>query len=377
MTAPPVDRRKLLFFVTEDYYFVSHRLALGIAARAAGYDVAVVTRVRECGDIIKRSGLRLIPLENARSSLNPLRDLRMLGRLAGIYRRERPDIVHHVAMKPVLYGSLAAWLAGRPHVVNALTGMGWLFTSGNGLAPLLKPGVRQALRLAVRRGTALVQNPDDEALLRRLGVPDHRIRCVAGAGVDVAKFRPGPAPAGVPVVVLPARLLWDKGVGEFVEAARLLRNRGVTARFLLAGEPDPMNPASISPKDVAGCVREGIVEHLGWVADMPALLALSHIVCLPSYREGLPKSLIEAAAAGKPIVTTDVPGCRAVVQHEDNGLLVPRADARALADALERLILDPALRDQMGARGRIRAEQEFAQEVVIQETLALYRDGAR
>ena len=367
--------RKLLFFVTEDHYFVSHRLPLAVAAQQAGYDVCVVTRVRVKGDAIRGAGIRLIPLENARSSLNPLRDLRTLWNLIAVYRQEQPDIVHHVAMKPVLYGTIAAWVAGVPRVVNAFAGMGWLFTSRRGSARWLRLAVRAALRQVVRSGIALVQNPDDARFLAGLGASADRIRRIAGSGVDLTKFRPTSPPGGDPVVVVPARLLWDKGVGEFVAAARLLRARGVSARFVLAGAPDPLNPASITEREVTAWVHEGIVEHVGWIEDMPRLLASSHIVCLPSYREGMPKALIEAAAAARPIVTTDVPGCRDVVAHGDNGYLVPSGNARALADALQRLLDDPSLRASMGARGRERAEREFGIDRVIDQTLAIYREA--
>lgn len=370
-----VTRRKLLFFVTEDYYFVSHRLTLALAAKAAGYDVCVVTRVRDSGDIIRGAGLRLIPFENARSGLNPFVEFGTLCRLILLYRRERPDLVHHVAMKPVLYGTVAARLAGRSTIINAVAGMGWLFTSGAGLARWLMPAVHWALRRVLSTGVAVVQNPNDAHLLTQLGVPESQIRRVPGSGVDLQQFRPQATPEGTPVVILPARLLWDKGVGEFVAAARLLRQKGVAARFLLAGEPDPVNPASIPSDDISQWVREGVVEHLGWVPDMTRLLATCHLVCLPSYREGLPKSLIEAAAAGRPIVTTDVPGCREVVTDGDNGFLVPPRNADALAEALARLIANPGLRQEMGARGRIRAEQEFGLDAVIQQTLALYREA--
>lgn len=374
-TAHGTSDRKLLFFVTEDYYFVSHRLALAVAARNAGYDVSVVTRVRETGDIIRNAGIRLIPFEMARSGINPINEILTLLRLIRLYRRERPDIVHHVAMKPVLYGSLAARCAGRPRVINAIAGMGWLFTSTAGAGRWLQPAVQRALRWAASSGIVLVQNSDDEKLLVNIGVLLSRIRRIAGSGVDLQRFRPSPAPSGMPTIVLAARLLWDKGVGEFVEAAQLLQRRGVRARFVLAGEPDDANPASVPRERLSDWVREGAVEHLGHVSDMPALLAHSHIVCLPSYREGLPKSLIEAAAAGRPIVTTDVPGCRGVVTHGDNGLLVPSRDPVALADALERLIADADLREQMGARGRVRAEQEFGLASVISQTLALYSEA--
>ena len=371
-----VDRPKLLFFVTEDYYFVSHRLPLAQAAQAAGYDVCVVTRVRKDGEVIRRCGFRLIPFENVRSSLNPVRELRTLCRLIRVYRRERPAIVHHVAMKPVMYGTIAARLAGTPAIINAVVGMGWLFTSRGGLARLLAPAVRWALRRVLNAGVALVQNPDDARLLEDFGVAPSRIRRVDGSGVDLHRFRPCPSPDNVPAVVLPARLLWDKGVGEFIAAARLLRQRGLVARFLLAGVPDPLNPASIQLSEVEAWVREGVIEYAGWVADMPALLASCHVVCLPSYREGLPKSLIEAAAAGRAIVTTDVPGCREVVRHGDNGLLVPPHDATALADAIERVVGHKALRDEMGKRGRLRAEQRFGIDAVVRQILVLYNEAA-
>lgn len=364
--------KSLMYFVTEDWYFVSHRLPLAVAARDAGYTVSVVTRVRDHGQHIEGAGLRLIPFEHTRGGINPLRELPTLLRLILLYRSERPDITHHVAMKPVLYGSIAARLAGTPLVVNALAGMGWLFSSHSGLARWLNPLVRLGLRNALRSGIALVQNPDDAHQLMRLGVRESRIRLIAGAGVDLQQFRPRPEPEGIPVVVLAARLLWDKGVGEFVSAARLVRNRGIAARFVLAGEPDSMNPASIPPDHISAWVREGVVEHVGWVRDMPRLLAESHIACLPSYREGLPKSLIEAAAAGLPIVTTDVPGCTHVVRNGENGILVPPGDSEALAQALERLIRDSTLRQRMGELGRIRAEREFALDKVIRETLMLY-----
>lgn len=368
--APP----RLLFLVTEDWYFCSHRLPLAVAARAAGYEVAVVTRVRMHGEQIRRAGIRLIPFENARGSLNPFSDFVALMRLILIYRRERPAIVHHVAMKPVLYGSLAARIARVPYVVNALAGMGWLFTSSGRLGRILIPAVRLGLARLLKSGVAVVQNPDDAGLLRQLGIPSSNVRVIAGSGVDLKEFGPRPEAPGRPRVILAARLLWDKGVGEFIEAARLLRDRGIQAEFILAGAPDQENPRSIPVAQVEAWVREGIVEHLGWVTDMAGLLCSCHIACLPSYREGLPKALIEASAAGLPIVTTDVPGCRDVVIDGDNGLLVPARDASALADALTRLVADPLLRHGMGARGRARAEECFGLSTVIAKTLALYTE---
>ena len=353
----PRRKRKLLLFITEDHYVVSHRLPLAVAAQANGYDVTIVARERNCGDVIRRAGLRLIPFENARSSLNLFSDLRMVARLIALYRREQPDIAHHVAMKPILYGSLAAKTVRRARVVNAVAGMGWLFTSQQGHARWLKPIVERALKRLAASGLTIVQNPDDHAMLVELGLDPSRIRLIPGAGVDLDLFRPTAAPGGPPTVVMATRLLWDKGVAEFVAAARILRARRVDARFVLAGDPDPLNPASVSAEDVRAWTREGVIEYAGFVADMPGLLSRSHVVCLPSYREGLPKSLIEAAAAGRAIVATDVPGCREAVRDGYNGFLVPPRSTDELATALERLIVDPVLRDEMGRHGRLLAEQ--------------------
>jgi glycosyltransferase involved in cell wall biosynthesis len=370
------QQKKLLFLVTEDWYFVAHRLALAIAAREAGYAVSVATRVRKHGDIIRAAGLKLIPFENSRSSLNPFGEFWTLVRLTRLWLREKPDVAHHVAMKPVLYGSIAARIARTPRVINALAGMGWLFTSGTGRARWLKPVVRRALRLLLKSGPVLVENPDDAKLLVHMGVPEGLIRRIAGSGVDLQRFSPQPEPGGVPVVLLCARLLWHKGVGEFVAAARLLKERGIAARFVLAGEPDQANPSAIPQDQIGQWVEEGVVEYVGWVDDMPQLLAGSCVVCLPSYYgEGIPMALIEAAASGRPIVTTDMPGCREAVHSGDNGLLVPPRNPGALADELARLIADPVLRRKMGARGRIRAEREFGADGVIRQILALYGEG--
>lgn len=374
-----MTRPRLMFVVTEDWYFVSHRLGLAIAARDAGYDVSVVTRVRAHRAPIEAAGVRVIEWEHERGGLNPFAELRSLRRLVHSYRRQRPDLVHHVALKPALFGSVAARIARVPRVINAVAGMGWLYSSGTGLATVLRPVLRRALAILFRHESVfvLVQNPDDERMFAELGVPAERSRLIAGSGIDLAPFTPLAEAPGVPVVVLPARLLYDKGVGELVEAARLLRARGVEARVVLAGEPDAQNRAAIPADVVAAWVREGVIEHAGFVRDMPALLAASHVVCLPSYREGLPKALLEAAAAGRAIVTTDVPGCREVVTDGENGLLVPARDAVAVADALERLLTDRPLRLRMGSAGRERAEREWAAPVVMGKMLRLYADALR
>ncbi len=370
-------RKKLLFLVTEDWYFCSHRLPPARAAQAAGYDIVVATRVAQRGAEITAEGFKLVPIGLRRRSRNPFREIAAIAEIVQLYRRERPDIVHHVALKPVLYGSLAALLVRRPAVVNALAGMGFLFTSTTRLATLLRAAVSRVFRVLLNAGrnVLILQNPDDMAMLVSGGlVTASRVRLIRGSGVDIDRFRPSPEPDGVPVVMLASRMLWDKGVGEFVAAAALLRARGVAARFVLVGDGDADNPASIPDDQLKAWHDSGVVECWGRCDNMPAALAQAHIVCLPSYREGLPKVLLEAAACARPLVATDAPGCREIVRHGDNGLLVPLRDAAGLAEAIARLVGDPALRLQMGETGRQMVESEFSEARVAQQTLAVYRE---
>lgn len=368
-------RPKLLYFVTEDWYFCSHRLPLAVAAKDAGYDVAVVTHVNDHAETIRRSGIRLIPFNLSRRGMNILPELATVARLVMLYRSEKPDLVHHVAMKPVLYGSLAARLSDVPRVVNALGGLGYVFTSGQTKARFLRPVIGSAFRglLNSRRSRLVLQNPDDHALfIRKRIINEERIRLIRGSGVDTAAFSRIPEPSGIPVVVLASRMLWDKGVKEFVEAAAKLKNLGIDARFILVGDTDPHNPSAIPNEQLNLWHTKKMIEWWRRRDDMPAVFGQSHIVCLPSYREGLPKVLIEAASCGRPIVTTDTPGCREVVRNEENGLLIPVRNAAALADALQLLIEKPELRKKMGTKGREIAVNEFAVEKVISETMVVY-----
>lgn len=373
----PAQIPKIIFFVTEDWYFCSHRLPLAIAAQQTGYDVTVVTRVSNHGELIRSHGLNLIPIKISRRSRNPLEGLGVIRQLLHIYREQKPDIVHHVALKPVLYGSIAARLAGVPAVVNALAGLGFLFVSKRLLARGLRPLVEAALRVLLNRSNVRVifQNPDDMGLLIGRGVLESKLAVlIRGSGVDTTQFRVTPEPGGVPVVVLASRMLWDKGIKEFVEAARQLKEQGVSARFALVGEGDSENPASISREQLAQWHDEGAIEWWGRRENMPQVFAESNMVCLPTtYGEGVPKVLIEAAACARAIVATDVPGCREIVHHDENGLLVPAKDGRALALALRRLIEDSGLRNKMGMRGRSLVQEEFSIEHVVQQTLALYQ----
>ncbi len=371
----PLAGRKVLILVSEDWYFCSHRLPIGVALRKAGAEVVVVTRVRDHAKPILDAGLRLRPTQLDRSGIDPLHDRKTIAELLCIYREERPDIVHHVALKPTLYGAFCAWRTGVPVVINALGGMGFLFLARSLPARVLRGVVRRMLRLLLNRPNSrtILQNQDDvDLLVEKVGVKAGNISLIRGSGVDTERFKPTPEPAGTPVAVCVSRMLRDKGIVELVEAARLLKKKGVALRVRLVGGTDE-NPASIDQAQLDRWAAEGVVEVAGQSTDIPGEYARAHIAVLPSYREGLPKSLLEAAAAGRPMVATDVPGCREICRDGETGLLMPARAVEPLAAALERLAADPALRARFGARAREVAVAEFAQEIVVRETLDLYR----
>jgi glycosyltransferase involved in cell wall biosynthesis len=368
---------RLLFLITEDWYFWSHRLDLARAARDSGMEVLVATRVQNHGKRIEQEGFRLLPIRMRRRSWNPFCEIAAVIELVRLYRRERPDLVHHVAMKPMLYGSIAARLAGVPTVVNAFAGLGYAFIAEHQSIRLLRSLIGWALRwaLALPRSRVIVQNDADRQQLVQAGiVPPSRVSVIRGAGVNTKAFAPSPEPGGTPIVLLASRMLWDKGVGEFVEAIRLLKARGLDLRGVLVGMVDEDNPACIPQERLRSWTADGTVEWWGHRDDMSCVLASANIVVLPSYREGLPKVLLEAAACARPIVATDVPGCREIVRHNENGLLVPPRNAGALAQAIEKLIQDQAMRACMGVCGREIAIKEFSSERVARETLAVYRE---
>lgn len=372
-----MPRPTLVFLVTEDRYFVSHRLTLARTAVERGYRVVVATRDTGHVTPIQQAGCEVARLRWRRDG-GLMSELATLVDVVRLYRRERPSVVHHVALKPIIMGSVAATLARVPKIVNAVAGLGYAFTQGSESRRGIGLLVRFLLRGAMRGTTVILQNEDDKRELLDLGLlRNQQIVIIRGMGVDLRRFAPTAENDGTPAVVFVARMLWDKGVGEFVEAARRLKHDGIKARFVLIGGSDPANRAAVPEQQMAEWVREGMVEWLGHRSDLPSLLADAHIVCLPSYREGLPKALVEAAAAGRPIVTTDVPGCRDVVRHEVNGLLVPPRDAMALASAIRRLLGDPKLRADMGCRGREIAEREFDARLVANSTLDLYAATSR
>jgi len=374
--APPARRPRVLLVVNVDWFFWSHRRSLARGLRDAGYEVVVATgsEDEDFAARIAAEGVGYVRLRMVRGWAGARREAATFLELVRLYRRLRPDVVHHVTIKPVLYGSLAARLARVPRTVNAITGLGWTFLGRGVAGRARRVAALGAYRLALAgaRVRVIFQNPEDlELFVARRIVARSRAELIRGSGVDPSRFRPAPEPAGAPVVLFASRLLWDKGLAELVAARRQLAAAGHDCRLVIAGRVDRWNPRAVPEETLQAWHAEGVCEWRGFVTDVPALLRGASIVALPSYGEGLPRILLEAAAAGRPIVATDVPGCREIARPDENALLVPPRDAPALAAALARLLGDAGLRVRLGARGRAIASAEFSEERTIARTLAV------
>lgn len=369
-------RPLLLFVVTEDWYFLSHRLPMARAAQAAGFEVAVATRVGDGRAAIEAEGIRVFPLGWQRRGAGLKGEIKAVLELVRLYRRLRPAIIHHIALRPALFGSLAAHALSGAVVVNSVAGLGYAFIGREWRARLLRAAMLLAFRLLWRgrRRWLVVQNADDLAFFtdNRIVAADRTV-IIRGSGIDTTAYAPCAEPAGPVRATLVARMLWDKGVGEFVAAARLLRAKGVQLVCTLVGMPDPANPKSVPEAQLRQWAEEGVVEWWGQRADIAQVWAQSAIAVLPSYREGLPKALLEAAACGRPLVATDVPGCRELVRDGVNGLLARAEDAASLAAALDRLAGDASLRKRLGEQARRDAETVYADGVVARAIGELYR----
>jgi len=365
--------RKILYLVSEDWYFISHRIPMARAAQAAGYEVHVATRVGDFAEQIQKEGFLLHPIHWRRDNTNPLRLLAAAAETRRIYRQVRPDLVHHVAVVPALVGSLAAM--GLPVVrLNAVAGLGFAFTSETAKARAVRPLASLLLGWLLNRPhtTVLVQNPDDYAVIAKRGVRKDNIALISGSGVDTELLTPTPEPTGPFTVAFVGRLLDDKGVRTLVRAHELLAHRRLVVRTLLAGQPDPSNPASIPDHLLGDWRRVPNLQLLGHVEDIRSVWAQAHVAVLPSRREGLPKSLLEAAACGRPLIATDVPGCREIARNDVNALLVPPDDAEALANAIEALLKNPSMRIRFGSASRTIATSEYSSERVAAEITQLY-----
>ena len=372
---------KILLFANTDWYLYNFRRSLAERLRAEGWQVVLISPPGEYGPKLEALGFRWIPFDFAPGGTNPLAELNVLRRLLALYRTERPDLVHHFTIKCVLYGSLAARLVGGIPVVNAVTGLGHIFTDSGLKASLLRPLVKGLYRfvLGAARSRVIFQNDEDRNFFTDSGlVEPERTHLIRGSGVDCTRFSPAIRSVDTPLapikILFASRLLREKGIDELLAAVRIVRQSGVQVEFLLAGDIYPGNPSSLTASEIATIKAEGIVTCLGHVDDMLPLLAAADIVVLPSYREGTPRILIEAAAMAIPIVATDIAGCRGLVQDGVNGLLVPVKDATALAAALQRLIADRELRQTMGMAGRRIVLTEFDEKIVLERTIAIYRD---
>lgn len=370
----PETAPRLLYLVSEDWYFLSHRLPMARAARVAGFDVHVATRVAKGGAAIEAEGFTLHPLNWRRGSTNPVDFANAVAEVRRAFREIAPDLVHQVAFWPSIVGAIAASGLAMPRL-SALAGMGFAFTSNAPKARMVRSLLRPFLRplLSGPRATVLVQNPDDYEAMIALGIAPERIALIPGSGVDTERLCVLPEPAGPITMAYVGRLLDDKGLRALVAAHALLAARGENIRLLIAGEADPANPASIPTAEIEAWRRQPGLELLGHVPDIASVWAEAHIAVLPSRREGLPLSLLEAAACGRPLVATNVTGCREIARPGVNALLVPVDDAQALADAVQRLARDAELRDKFAVAGRALVEREFASGRVGPETVKLYR----
>lgn len=367
--------RTITFVVNNPDYFVSHRMGIGQRLLAQGHRVHVIAP-GPCPDAIAENGFIYHQVPMSRKGKNPFAELATVFGLYCLFKKLKPDIVHLVTIKPYLYGGVAARLAGVPSVVSAVAGLGILFSQDSFKNLTLRSILYPLYRFAFghQQQKVIFQNRDDKALLQRFArLPEEKTVLIRGAGVDLAAYPFLPDPEGNVVISFASRLLKDKGVVEFAEASRTLRQRGIVATFWLIGTPDPGNANTVTQAQLDAWEQEGLLKCLGYRADIAELFAQSHIVALPScYGEGLPKVLIEAAACGRAVITTDHPGCRDAIEADVTGLLIPTKDSAALADAIERLISNPEQRQQLGRAGRELAEKAFDVEKVIDEHIQVY-----
>ncbi len=367
---------KAVLFANTDWYLYNFRIEYAKFLKSQGWDVVLMSPDGEYVEKIEALGFRHIDMEFSRKGMNPAAESDAIRRIREVYEAEQPDLVHHFTIKCMIYGSLAAQKVGVKSIVNSVTGLGFVFLSDKPHVKLVRGVVKHLYKKAFKGTQVIFENPDDRALFIEMGlVGEDNSHVILGTGIDTDAFVPVRPPDSVPLTILPARMLWDKGIGEFVDAAAAIRKEGINARFALIGKMDEGNPACIEYETLTRWQKEGNVEWWGWQDDIYTSISLADIVCLPSYREGLPKILLEAAACGRPIVTTDVPGCRETVINGVNGLLVEVKSAESLKNALVRLINDRDLRVKMGEASRNFAVTRFSNDIVNAETYKIYREA--
>lgn len=370
-------KKKLFLIVSEDWYFWSHRLSLALYAIEEGYDVTLLTKINEHEERIKEKGINIINVNFVRASRAPLTDLLNIIRLAYIFNVHKPDVIHNIALKTILIGSIAAFFNKNSVVINAFTGLGYVFSSNQFQAKIMRLFVKPILHLIIRRRNSwsIFQNTDDLNLFNKSGLIDvDRSLIIRGSGIDINEYSQITENTNnTPVVMLASRMLWDKGVGEFVDVAKRAQNENLKAKFVLVGDVDEDNPMSIPVATIKQWASEGYITWQGHSNNMPETLSSASIVCLPSYREGLPKVLLEAAAIGRALVATDVPGCREIVKNGVNGILVKLKDVDSLYKAIEMLALNSDMRQSMAESSRFLVESELSVDIINKQTLLLYK----
>ncbi|MFN3828185.1 MAG: glycosyltransferase family 4 protein [Micavibrio sp.] len=374
-----MNKPKLIFVVTEDWYFLSHRLPTVRGAQAAGYDVAVITNAGQARAAIEQAGVRVIPFDFARRSLNPVQAFGQILRLRKLYALEKPQVIHHIAMKPILFGSLAACMTPVPHIVNAFAGLGYVFTSDTMKARSIRTVLVLMFRMLLQRpaNITLFQNDDDRILLEKLGAlrtGKSKTALIRGSGVDIDQYRVDPLPErGDFICVFAGRMIGIKGLPTLKEAFDILKQEAPHIKLWLCGQPDPGNPGSWTQSEIdQWCLENPNVIHKGHCR-MDEIWPQTHIALQPSYGgEGIPKSLLEAAACGRAIIATDVPGCREMVRDAVNGALVPAYDAKALAAAILKIEQDRDICRRMGQESRAMVEGDLSAAAVMEKARLLY-----
>ena len=364
---------KIILFANSDWYLYNYRLAFAKYLRTQGHEVFLLSPSGKYSSLLKAQGFQWVPIEFSRDSMNFFSELSIVLKVRKVLKHIQPDVLHNFTLKSVLYGSLAAKHSGVKKVLNAITGKGYLFINNNIQVNLVRKITAPLLRFALRGSRVIFQNQEDlHFYVENSFLLIEQTKLIYGSGVDTNKFFPSKYPPDELNIILPSRLLKDKGIYEFVEAARIVRHDFPKINFVLVGNTDRGNPSSLSDEEIIKWQNDGIIKWWGWQHDMPLVYHRALLVCLPSYSEGLAKSLLEAAACGVPIIATDIPGCREIVQHKKTGFLVPVHDAKALAESIIYAIKHPNLLAEMGKKGRELIISSFSQENVISETYKLY-----
>ena len=370
-----MNKVKILFLVNVDWFFISHRLPIAIAAAKKGFEVHVATSVTDKADIIKNSGFILHDIPISRGSTGPVSTVKTLLAIIKLFHKVKPNLIHLVTIKPILLGGIAARITNIPGVIAAISGLGYIFIDQGFVASFRRFFVRVLYQVSLghKNLRIICQNSNDlDEIQRATNVSNDSFSLIDGSGVALNKFIYVPDLNKIPKVMMASRLLKDKGVIEFAEAAAILKGKNIDAEFILVGDPDLDNPSSIKSSQVKQWEQKGILNCWGHVDNMQDILSQASIVVLPSYREGFPKVLIEAAACGRAVITTDVAGCRDAIYNGVTGVLVPAKDANSLAAAIFDLVASPEKCKQMGLEGRKMAEERFDENIVIKKHMSLY-----